>query len=708
MKNSKIGLHFQRIPSWAQALVSTMPVDFIKIVAPPVENPFPGKQIIGRIYHEEGQDNNLIMRGREGAEEYFRQCVNTYQRCYYIFLWEAVNEPPVGTVEQRSALSAFTLRWIELMHDIGLQTLALSLSVGWPDIGTAWEFADVAIATDYFCYSDDTEIFTENGWLKLKEVVENQQSVQLATLNTNKNCVEFQLPSAFYAHDYEGLLLHQWGSVDFLVTPNHRLWIRRATKAKKVDWDSHRGFEFCEAKDLPCIIEYKRDFPYEGKEKSEFILPAYEKRWKSGRDGQIQRQYIRSAKSFPMDDWLRLMGWWLSEGSLVKTAGKYIGGIQIPQMKNDNRQEIVNLIIRLGYSPKVYGDKAIQIHDVQLGTYFQQFGTSKAKYIPKELKCLSQRQLRILLNTLTKGDGFHEGQRWHYYTSSPSLANDVQEIAMKAGYCVTVSTYREEQYRLTIGDLRHTPETRLKYREWVQYKGKVYCVEVPNGLIYVRRNGQASWQGNSLHEYGAPCMQDGHGYYCLRYRNTAKELAEVGVAMPKTFITEAGIDGGVLPNGKRKGWKTYANGRQDYFDQLLWYERETLKDSYIVAFTPFTSGPYSDWVDFNFDEDLVKMLGQYLETLPDISPFLPIPVPIPIPIPVPIIDTSAIRKACWGRQNVPYNPTAALQQLAAEECLMAPLGPEFDVGEYRVQAYADGIVYCRIGHWNNVKWLNWH
>lgn len=352
MKDSRFGLHMQRIPSWASDLIANIPVNFIKIVDPADTNLFPDKQIIGRIYHEEGADNNLIMQGASGAEEYFRQCVSTYNRCSYILIWEGPNEPPVGTVEQRSALSEFTLRWIELMHDIGLQTLALSLSVGWPEIGTAWEFADVAIATNAI----------------------------------------------------------------------------------------------------------------------------------------------------------------------------------------------------------------------------------------------------------------------------------------------------------------------------------------------------------SLHEYSAPRMQDGQGWYCLRYRNMARELAEVGVAMPKTFITEAGIDGGVLPNGKRKGWKTYAQNREDYFEQLLWYEKETLKDPYIMAFTPFTSGPYSDWVDFNFDEELVKMLGKYLDTLPDMPP-----VPIP-----PVFDEGVIRQACWDRQNVPYNPTAALQKFAAEECLMAPLGPEFDVDGYRVQAYADGIVYCKIGHWDDVRITEWH
>ena len=38
----------------------------------------------------------------------------------------------------------------------------------------------------------------------------------------------------------------------------------------------------------------------------------------------------------------------------------------------------------------------------------------------------------------------------------------------------------------------------LKTRElWIDYDGMVYCVEVPNHVIYVRREGKPVWCGNS-------------------------------------------------------------------------------------------------------------------------------------------------------------------------------------------------------------------
>jgi hypothetical protein len=31
----------------------------------------------------------------------------------------------------------------------------------------------------------------------------------------------------------------------------------------------------------------------------------------------------------------------------------------------------------------------------------------------------------------------------------------------------------------------------------VEYHGTVHCVAVPNGIVYIRRNGKAAWCGDS-------------------------------------------------------------------------------------------------------------------------------------------------------------------------------------------------------------------
>jgi hypothetical protein len=115
-----------------------------------------------------------------------------------------------------------------------------------------------------------------------------------------------------------------------------------------------------------------------------------------------------------------------------------------------------------------------------------------------------------------------------------------------------------------------------------------------------------------LHEYSAPTMQNGEGWYCLRYRKYKAVWATDGFSWPPTFITECGIDGGVLdPPRPRTGWKSYAT-RDAYMAQLKWYDAELQKDPEVLAATIFTSGPNGDWLDFDFDVDLSRRLATHI------------------------------------------------------------------------------------------------
>jgi len=133
------------------------------------------------------------------------------------------------------------------------------------------------------------------------------------------------------------------------------------------------------------------------------------------------------------------------------------------------------------------------------------FGKAHEKYIPRELLRLSQRQSRVFLDALTLGDGSGAEQgKWSYYTASPQLADDVQELALRCGLAADIAVvdrtnqrgYDHPEYTVRIKVKRLRPESRHEPAK-VPYRGKVYCVTVPNGLLYVRRDGKATWCGNS-------------------------------------------------------------------------------------------------------------------------------------------------------------------------------------------------------------------
>ena len=51
-----------------------------------------------------------------------------------------------------------------------------------------------------------------------------------------------------------------------------------------------------------------------------------------------------------------------------------------------------------------------------------------------------------------------------------------------------------------------TKSIKSFFEGWVDYSGPVYCVNVKNHIIYIRRHGKGCWCGNSLRWYdnGAP------------------------------------------------------------------------------------------------------------------------------------------------------------------------------------------------------------
>jgi len=80
------------------------------------------------------------------------------------------------------------------------------------------------------------------------------------------------------------------------------------------------------------------------------------------------------------------------------------------------------------------------------------------------------------------------------------------------------------------------------------------------------------------------------------------------------------------------------------------------------------------------------------------------------PEPVEVTEDD-IRNRAWNRLypsgGVAYNPEAALAKEARARGLGAPVTNEFDIGQYRAQGFAWGILYCVVEGWGNVIELAW-
>ncbi len=336
------------------------------------------------------------------------------------------------------------------------------------------------------CYDSKTEILTEFGWVAFPDL---KPGVRVATLNPN-NQVEYHVPDEYIQQPYIGELLHFANAkFDFCVTPNHWMYLRSKTgvlKFVRADEDQHwhswrvlTGGEFV------------------GEEPEWFEL------------GQPPRNAKVSVNRIAMDDWLEFFGYYISEGCVhVRQRVHVVNGsdydvadynILIAQENPEGRAKIAACLSRLGFKFFQSDDHQFRICSQQLAEILLPFGKSGDKYIPRELLRLSPRQSWILLKALILGDGSQEGNSYTYYTKSKQLADDVQELALRCGYAASVVSHAagRDLYRVNI---RPAVDAHLVSPDRVRYVGKVYCVNVTNHVICVRRNGRAAWCGNCYDE----------------------------------------------------------------------------------------------------------------------------------------------------------------------------------------------------------------
>lgn len=419
------------------------------------------------------------------------------------------------------------------------------------------------------CYDDQTEILTKEGWKFFKDVSSNEV---VATL-TDDGFLEYEKVTATQKYAYDGeLLCFNCKSVDLAVTPEHRVYVRKGLGKefellpaidiyKKWNYEFKRDaiwngedrefFKLPESidnrylgtnKSRASIVSVLGDLGEIGTERLyEIVSPNTNKRSMSrllsmmfdedilsrrsihsagGRSTGANHSYMWSLsaeydgndgsviigeKQIKVEDWLRFFAAWISDGSATKTKKGY--SVRLACFKNRKVKTYLEWLGKIPFN-SLRTSTGFNICSKQLYEYLVKFGHAPYKYIPDEIKSLSPRLLRIFIEALMHGDGNIETQT--YSTSSKRLADDIQEIAIKAGMssCMWFSEPkiriingveaigRHRSYKIRVGESRLTPSIKQHAFSKKQYVGYVYDVTVPNHIIHVRRNGKTVWSGN--------------------------------------------------------------------------------------------------------------------------------------------------------------------------------------------------------------------
>lgn len=407
------------------------------------------------------------------------------------------------------------------------------------------------------CYAEGTEVLTKSGWTKISAVGLNDE---ICTLNPSTHLIEFQKLLRKFVYDYSERLIRintRNKAIDLLVTPEHKFFVERYTRRE----NRYRPM-FVEAQDLIDNDKIPRSGIWIGQDNQFFTIPACsrksygkkaEKIKRVSNQGLKQREIAKfvgchknyvwrvlNGKSpnpmeFPpmrveMKDWLAFFGIWLAEGWTSGSQGspaptkynRYLTGIAQKSVKT--RAEIRRLLDRLPWNWFEDSEKReFLISNKQLWSYLKEFGNKYQKFIPNEVKALPPKLLKILLEWMIKGDGHKEQSgvkkdgRWRrgcvrYWTSSSKLADDLQEIALKVNLNARIvcipsgkgGMIRGRRFKSKeVFELRFRRQPYFRFRKYYIsrecYNGKVYSVEVPNHIMYVRYNGIPIWCGNSAY-----------------------------------------------------------------------------------------------------------------------------------------------------------------------------------------------------------------
>ena len=297
------------------------------------------------------------------------------------------------------------------------------------------------------------------------------------------------------------MYLHEGRSINFAVTPGHRFWTTSYWLAGKPG--------FVPVERLPrWSLHRKSCNEWLGIEEPEKIeIPS--KRYAKQRALLLDR-----------GDFYELVGWFLSEGSLLrnarmaKTPNPY-RGISIAQTPGtEGFKRIKTLLIRMGVHYCVH-KHTFKISGTSLAAWFldecvgEKLVRTFDKWIPRWMLKSSRPYLHRLFEGLMYGDGCKSKHStgWVYATVSKRLADDVQELCVRLGWASSVSLVELHKknpkhadcWRVNIhkprGDCAMVKRANIRA---VHYVGEVGCVTVePYHTVFVRRNGKAFWCGNT-------------------------------------------------------------------------------------------------------------------------------------------------------------------------------------------------------------------
>jgi DNA polymerase I len=408
---------------------------------------------------------------------------------------------------------------------------------------------------DLKCFSADTDLLTPDGTRRITDVEVGDEVYTL-----NPETFECEVTEVAETHTYDnqfGELHHLSGNThDFKITENHRFL---ASKARGWDDQTPEDFEFAEYRDLTDTERYafpqhdpmdgatpetfdllgevdggyvvaysdedlrvfRNAVPDDVAESLELVHGTSEAAGLTQKVGKylvpIERyrehaaqiesladqtflkygpQHRETPATFEMENWLELVGWYVTEGSVDEANGR----ITLHQEDEDGRAAIRSLLERMDVNHNV-GPRGINVSNRYLVEWFEEHcGNGYAeKRLPEWVFDLDGDLCATLLETMVDGDGSRtESGLRKFWTKSDDLKDGIVDIAVRAGHKPTVSKQNDGTWYVSIGKRGSFEKATNATVE--PHDGQVHCVTAEdNHVVLAGRNGHFQWVGQSLY-----------------------------------------------------------------------------------------------------------------------------------------------------------------------------------------------------------------
>lgn len=321
------------------------------------------------------------------------------------------------------------------------------------------------------CLDKRTDILTTDGWINVKDIVEQRKKVTLLNYDTQRDCVVTDTIQDYIKSYQKEMIEIETRMSKQIVSDRHQVLL---------------GDEKVLAKDI--YNEQTKHLAHLIKPCSNTLIPY---------NGNLSVNEVR------------LLTWVVTDGCIVNCSDKK-KRIQFKLSKPRKIEALKELLEEMNikytfrlckkcgvnklqpYYIRIYGEEARIIFNLLNGK----------KQFPQEFKNLTGEHFEAFINTIVITDGCQKEQRNYFYSVNDNDLDILQEACIKNGYATKIKVESTSGFN----DKNRTKtlmfQTNYKYGRQQQsikkinYNDYSYCLTTKNGTLITRIDGKVAITGN--------------------------------------------------------------------------------------------------------------------------------------------------------------------------------------------------------------------